>query len=264
MARCPAGWCRPRDPPPQRRAFALPGSVRQRLRDEEGHGALKAAVQGAARRHRAPTTSSCRRVCSSAIEEHVIGIARHGDELLAGQAPPQAGPAALGPAGYRQDAHHPLPREPAARAHGADPARGAGSRTSTAAATLIELCAPGIVVLDDVDYIAEDRTMPSMASRINLYELLESARRRGARRRPAVRPHHQPGRHDRAGRRRLGPAASTRPPRSRRPTTSAGSGCSPSTARASRSRWTTSRSRGRHQAHRGRDGLVLQGAAAPG
>ncbi len=129
---------------------------------------------------------------------------------------------------------------------------------------LIELCSPGIVVLDDVDYIAEDRTMPSMAAQHNLFELLETldgvtpdadllfvlTTNRADTLEPAVAA--RPGRVDQVAeipppdadcRRRLFDLYS----------------------KDMNLEITTTRSRGRdHQAHRRCHRLVLQGAAPPG
>ena len=91
------------------------------------------------------------------IERHVVGPGRHRDAAAERRSPPLARAAALGAARHREVAYRPLPRVRAAGHDGRGPER-ADHRPCRGFRGLAKRLAPSLVVLEDVDLVAQERT----------------------------------------------------------------------------------------------------------
>ena len=81
------------------------------------------------------------------------------------RSPPQARHPAVRPARHRQDAHHPPPDGPSCRGATVIVLTGLGLGMVREACALARLVAPALIVLEDVDLVAEERTMHPGGSR---------------------------------------------------------------------------------------------------
>ena len=194
------------------------------------------------------------------VERHALGR-RHAPRGAARRRPaPQARAAAVRAAWYRQDAHDPLPGRPDGRLHPAAADRPCAARDRLRGRARARPAAGGHRARGR----RPGRRGPQFRTRLQPGPLRPPRRdgRSRARRRPAVRPDHQPRRPARAG---AGGSAGPgrrrgrdRPPRRRRAQTTARAVRPLGPAAALRRR----RARDR-RAHRRRDRIVPQGAVAP-
>ena len=95
------------------------------------------------------------------IEQHVLGPTRHREALVAGGRHLARGLLLWGPPGHREDAHGALPD---ARLTDATIILLSGGSLGMVGsfATLARRLAPAVVVLEDVDLVAQERSMASL------------------------------------------------------------------------------------------------------
>ena len=195
--RCAGG----RDATTAQRLLAELTEVMRRLNVYRGHvislspGQFGPGPQALVAFHRLPRVE---RATSVVLPAGVLGADRAPDDRLrrAGPAPArgralaQARPAPLRPARRRQDADDHAPDRPPAGAHDLLTDRPRDGPAPAGRATRPSSLAPSMVVLEDIDLIAEDRE-PALRWRPAPLRATERAGRAAQRLRHHLRPHHQ-------------------------------------------------------------------------